>query len=152
MPAHVVSIHDAHPGGDLAVDLRDVLEALGDAVAKSEWVATLLDCSGEKVQPLCDEVEAARPAGVKLDGARLLAVAEEAGVTNDAILFGYPAGSPDLAKPRHLRAEFLGSDAQLLVESVEGAFFVVAAKEKKLIERVRERFEDVRDEDVEASW
>ena len=152
MAVFVVSIHDRHPGGDLAVELRDVLDALGDAIPNHEWVATLFDCIGEPAQPFCDEVAAAHNRGVRLTGARLIEVAGQAGVTTDAILFGYPPGSAGLDKKAHLRTEFPASEARLLVEVVEGEFLVVAAKEKKLIDRVRGQFEDVRDEEAEASW
>jgi len=136
MAIHVVSIHDRHPGGDLAIELRDVLDALGDEVAKHDWIATRFE--GGPLKP-----------GTRVDGARLLSAAGGPGVVTDATLFALPPGA-DCATPT--RSGFAGSPARLLVEVVEGAFLVVAAKDQKVVETLRSRFDDVRDEDAEASW
>jgi hypothetical protein len=148
MALHVVSIHDRHPGGDLAIELRDVLDAIGDDVAKHDWIATRLECVGAPVQRDCEAVRAAGLKGVRLASARLLEIAEQAGPAQDATLFAVPPSSPP--KARYPRSGFAESDATILVEAVEGSFFVVAAKDDRVVERLRARFDDVRDEDWET--
>ncbi len=145
MSFQLVSVHDRGEGGALAVDLRQVLDAIGDEARRCTWVVTVLEGEGRTVH------EAARRAlAAPVPGDAMLTLADDVSeMLQSVVAIGWPPGTTARALPR---SQLVASRAALLVECEGGAFYVVGAKDAKIIDKVKAAFEDVRDESPESLW
>ena len=69
-----VEIHDLHPQGFLAFDLKDILRSLGNDALERFWRCENIECTGEATQ----ELELVENARAWISGLELLAIAERA--------------------------------------------------------------------------
>jgi hypothetical protein len=145
----VVSIHDQNHSL-LAVDLKDVLQALGVAPERWKWCVTLLECTGgEFSQAVCDAVESAGGAGYWLSGQELSRLAEDIRQTLEGEWLAFPAD----VEPEHLSDEdlhlrcFPTNRVELAILVVDSSFVEVYTKDPALPAGLQKAFLDVRPQD-----
>jgi hypothetical protein len=125
-----VEIHDKHPRGFLAFDLKEILRCLGHDALDRAWRCVNLECTGEAME----ELEALEQSGAAVSGERLLALAER---TNQVIW-----------------GDFLGRRSgeaadTLRIHAIDGTVWEVFGDDDCL-GKVRATFKDVRTASEEA--
>src|SRR5947207_746590 len=86
----VATIHD-HRGSVLALDLKDVLQVLGEDPRVWAWCITLLECTGgEYCAEICRAVENAGESGVWISGHELLQLANDIQQTIEGEWIAFP--------------------------------------------------------------
>jgi hypothetical protein len=145
----VVSIHDRQ-GSILAVDLKQVLQALQPHLGHWTWCVTVLDClGGDYSQAVCKAVEDAGPSGVWLSSQELSRLAEDIRQTIEGEWIALPSSLHREA----ITAEdldlgfFPTSRAELALVVVDSSFVEVYAKDPEVITSLRRHFRDVRAQD-----
>lgn len=132
-----VTIHDLRPLGSgqvLAVDLIDLLRLFEPEVLALTWtIGGDLWCLGDGAT----EFEQVGESGAALGGGELLRLASGVYQVIDGEFVGTPPGD---ARPR------------LVLVAVDSTYYVVASPDPELLERVRERFSDVRASLEWAEW
>lgn len=123
-----VTIHDMGRLGDghlLAVDLVDLVRLFEPEVRELSWTCRYVECVGNAAYELYRAAET----GAALDGADLLRLASGVDQVIDGEFIGTPVGG---ARPR------------LVIVAEDSTYYVVASAEPGLLDRVRQRFSDVR--------
>jgi hypothetical protein len=146
-----VAIHDQQ-GSFLAFDLKDVLDALGEEVRDYTWLIAELDCTGEAVQDLVDQVDDARlrgPGAVPVPGPQLLKLAGMIDQTLEAQLYAVAQTTVEGEDFREIIRAPLRADSpvRLMVSCIRGAAFEIITKRYRHVELLRSRFKDVREQD-----
>ncbi len=123
-----VTVHDMRPLGSgqaLAVDLIDLLRLFETEVRALSWACRDVWCLGDRA----DEFYRAAQAGATLDGDALLRLASGVYQVIDGEFIGTASND---SRPR------------LVVVAEDSTYYIVASAEPELLERVRQRFSDVR--------
>jgi hypothetical protein len=152
MALWIVTIHDTIPDGQLEGELRDVLATLAPDIRRYWWAVVDFEGIGRGASLL--EADAWQPEGrgAFFTADVLLAVAREIDQTIAATLIAAP---PDAFAPAEARRQemlldvraFPYTQAQLIVQVVDSAFFEIMTKDYRHVQALKERFRDVRDED-----
>jgi formylmethanofuran dehydrogenase subunit E len=135
----IVSIHDRHPAGYLAFDVIDIIDAILPKVSSYYWIALDVDWIGGSIR----EGETMTTFELKLCLANVVQII-------DGIFLGYNTLCPELDRGKAAKdyAHFPDSDADIAIVAVDGSFFEVYTKDAEIIRLLRDRFVDVREEDV----
>lgn len=123
-PMHGVEIHDMHPSGYLALDLRDIVECLGSAAEERVWTCKWVECTGEATP----ELTALSDSGESFAGHRLAALARRVDQVIDGDFLGTQPGE---------------TTPTLVIRAVDSSWWEVHGDEL-CIERIGRRFTDVR--------
>jgi hypothetical protein len=137
----VLSIHDSN-GPLLAFDLKDILQALKPIMDRWTWYVYSLETVGDVSGPACWD-------GTWLTTGELMNLASEVTQTIEGTFIAFPhepGGRNTAATDLNERA-FPTSRAELLITAIDGGFFEVYTKDRKVTELLRRRFKDVREED-----
>ena len=131
-----VTIHDkkAMPGGGgvLAFDLADLLQ-LSKHVLSSTWVCKHVECMGE----LASDLHGLSDSGLPVNGSELLRLASNVYQVIDG---DFVATLPCEQYP------------WLIIRAIDSSEYVVATNDDDFLEKVRERFKDVRDSPDDAGY
>ena len=125
-----VMIRDMQPDGRcLAVDLRHVLDALGERVTTSTWCVIGVWALGSAAEELAafDEHQI-------VAGARLLQLATEVYQIIDGIFFGTDPGA---------------SSPWIVVQAVDSSYYIVHSDDPAVLDTTRRVFHDVLDAEPE---
>lgn len=121
-----VAIHDTSPAGALSFDLADLLLVAGPRARESTWQCQLVECVGA----LADVLHSMSDRGIAISGDALVHIAS--GVTQ--VIDGeFIAQRPDETAP------------WLIIRAIDSTCYVVISDDHALIDRIRARFQDVRD-------
>lgn len=123
-----VTIHDMRPlgsGRGLAVDLIDLLRLFEPEVRTLSWVCRDVWCLGNGAH----ELHRASEAGAVLDGSEMLRLASGVYQVIDGEFVGAPQG---------------GTPPRLVVVAEDSTYYMVSSAEPELLDRIRQRFSDVR--------
>jgi hypothetical protein len=144
----VVSIHP-DPATPIALDIKDILAALGSHLPQWTWCVRDLDWLGENADALCRTVEASTPNGHWLASEDLLSQARHVYQTIEGEFLAFPRGvEPNEVKVQDLNlGTFPESKAELAIVAVDGCYFDVYVKDPEMLTSLRE-LGDVRDEDT----
>jgi hypothetical protein len=125
-----VRIHDMEPGGRfLAVDLRDVLDCLGERALESSWqidgLWTIPESEANPLERLANRQE-------PVPGRALKEAANNVGQVIDGEFVAFDPGQD---KP------------WVIVEAVDSSYYTVRSREPPVLSSIRDRFHDVSDYD-----
>jgi hypothetical protein len=109
----------------LAVDLRQVLAALGDRAVASEWRVQDVWATGDSA-----EVLGSFDGSLAISGDRLRELADGAHQVIDGVFTGVDAGC---------------SDPWVIIEAVDSSYYLVRSDDVVVLEAVRSAFRSVRD-------
>lgn len=145
-----MSVHDK-VGIDRNVDIRHIVDALGQFIDGYTWAVTFLDCMGEGTDEICDRVaNAAEQESVTvLTAEELRALVRAITQTVDARILGIPLGESDTEEAVQLAQSgcFLQSRAEVLIYVADNSLYAVVTKQRTHIDALRTEFSYTRDED-----
>ena len=116
-------------GGYLAVDLRRVLEALGERVQNSWWRIDLEWATDDTTEK---QLETLAKQGQMVDGRTLMAAAERVVQVIDGEFAAYEPGS---------------EEPWVTVEAVDSSYYTVRSADPAVLQAITARFQDVTDYD-----
>ena len=110
----------------LAVDLRDVLAALGDRATNSEWRVRDVWATGDDSAEQLQSLEGA----TGITGQRLRELAQDVTQVIDGVFSGFESGSVE---------------AWVVVEAVDSSYYLVRSDDPKVLDLIRSTFHHVTD-------
>jgi hypothetical protein len=119
-----VAIHDLHPRGFLAFDLKDILRCLGKNALERTWTIAGIECTGEATE----EFEALERSNASVEGSSLASLADR---TNQVIWGDFRGRYPGEATE------------SLLIKAIDSTVWEVFGDDDCL-GKIRTAFKDVR--------
>lgn len=150
MGTHILSVHDASADGRvLAIDLKDILAALGDTCLGYRWCVLDMDATGPDGEALHKRLNQAPERRLWLSAADLRQIADQVMQTIDAEISGYPIEltPAELRTEDYTLASFPSNRMAIVITAVDSTRFEIYLKDAALADRLATAFRDVRRED-----
>ncbi len=149
MPTQNITVVSIHPdrAGPLALDLKDLLSALGPHLGEWNWCVRNLDWLGEGGEAFCRRVQAEGPAGLWIPSEELVRHAAKIYQTIEGEFLAFPQEvDPKTVQEEELNLRaFPASRADLALQAVDGCFFEIFTKDPEVLNALK-KFKDLREE------
>jgi len=147
MAVHILSIHDESPDRKvLAIDLKEILAALGDAVDRHRFCILDIEATGDGAAGLYERLSAAPGGKLWVSAEELRGLAARLTQTIDAQIAGYPTEQLSVTLlPEDMRlAAFPQNRMGIVIAAVDSTYFEVYLKDAALADRVAAAFRQVK--------